>query len=160
MLIEVIIKWALIIFTYPIWWPILKVMYHELQAALWREGGLLGGTPTGRQLEALEERYGNVPSPLISESYAEYKLREEQEEADREWRKKNGISDLDAGEEGLQAGVMRPAARRSNPSSTPGGFGGRSDSPSFGSPGQTSQPSPNRPSAPNRAFGGPGKRGF
>ncbi|MFT5285687.1 MAG: hypothetical protein ACI8TQ_001852 [Planctomycetota bacterium] len=123
MILEVIFKWALIICTYRIWWPILKVMWHELQAALWREGGLLGRTPTGRELQVLEERYGNIPSPLISETFAEYKLREEQEQSDRTWRKKQGISESDDEFGASTSDVMQPAARRSNQGGPGGGAG-------------------------------------
>ena len=45
-LLENIVKYGLLIVTYPIWWPILKTLFEELQAALWREGGLIGRPPT------------------------------------------------------------------------------------------------------------------
>jgi hypothetical protein len=117
---ENILKYGFLIVTYPIWWPILKTMYAELQAALWREGGLFGREPTARELPALEEKYREFASPLINETLAEYRLREKQEEADRRDLKARG-GRPDPLE---RSDVLNPARRRGTGPST-GGAGGR-----------------------------------
>lgn len=64
--VETAIKLFAILLLAPLWWPVLKVLYQDFEAALWREGGLFGREPTGEKLKELEQRYAEYEDPLIS----------------------------------------------------------------------------------------------
>lgn len=130
-LVQNILKYGLLTVTAPLWWPILKALWNELQAALWREGGLVGRAPTPQEMPVLEERYRAFASPLINETYAEFRVREEREEqervdAKRNGKRKRGTGDDEAGARGSRGAggqqALRPAARRTaqRPASRPG----------------------------------------
>ncbi len=82
-LVENAIKYGILTATSPIWWPIAKALWAELQASLWREGGLIGRPPTAQEIPILQERYKEFLSPLVNESLAEFKAREVREEETR-----------------------------------------------------------------------------
>ncbi|HUR26952.1 MAG TPA: hypothetical protein VM509_02090 [Planctomycetota bacterium] len=61
-----VMKYVLIVGTFPVWMPFLKALYTELDDALASEGGLLGRTPTPRELKAIEADPHRSKSPLVS----------------------------------------------------------------------------------------------
>ncbi len=65
----------------PIWFPIVRELYREIEAALIEEGGLLGRTPTPDELKLLREKYKDYENPLVSEPWAEARQREQEERA-------------------------------------------------------------------------------
>ena len=144
MTLDNFLKYMLIAVTYKIWWPILKSMWTELQGALWREGGLIGGTPSARNLIILEEKYGHIESPLTSETYAQVKLREQQEELEE----KRG--------EGGGPNVVHPAARREKPGASKGNRSAPLGPADYGRP-RRSTPSSGSPKA---GFGSGTRRTF
>ncbi len=127
-------KYILIACTYRIWWPILKTMWNELQGAMWRDGGLLGRTPTGRDLVLLEEKYGHIQSPLTSETYAEFKRREVYEAENS----RGGKSGSD---------VVQPAARREGDRSKPESRGAAIAPADYGRPPSQESRAPKRNSS-------------
>ena len=151
MFFENLIKYSLIAVTYKIWWPILKTMWNELQGALWREGGLLGGTPGPRELILLEEKYGHIESPLTNETYAQVKLREQWEEEQAESAKRGGSD------------VVQPAARRTAPHSGQGSGQGSKETTigpaDYGRPRGGASATSSQPSAKG-GFGAANQRGF
>ena len=147
MFIENLIKYAILIGTYRIWWPILKTMWNELQGALWREGGLLGGTPSTQKLILLEEKYGHIQSPLTNETFAQVKLREKWEE-EQAVNAKRGGSD-----------VVQPAARRSAPSSSRGSKGAPIGPADYGRP-RGGSPASASPASSKGGYGAANRRSF
>jgi hypothetical protein len=109
-LVENIIKYGLLIATSPIWWPILRTLFEELQAALWREGGLIGRPPTQHEFPQLEKRYRNRLTPFLNESFAERQTREKEEELQAREDKRNKRKRKKAADEPETS--VRPAARR------------------------------------------------
>ena len=63
----------------PIWYPIVRELYREVEAALIEEGGLLGSQPTPDELAKLREKYKDYSDPLVSEPWAEARERQERE---------------------------------------------------------------------------------
>lgn len=110
-LLENILKYGLLIATYPIWWPILKTLWGELQVALWREGGLIGRPPTPEEVPQLEKKYRNELSPFLSETYAEVQRREKLEDDERIEAKRRGPQRKGQAAPEPSA-TIRPAARR------------------------------------------------
>ena len=147
MVIENLIKYGILIVTYKIWWPILKAMWNELQGALWREGGLIGGTPSAQQLILLEKKYGHIESPLTNETFAQVKLREKWEE-EQAANAKRGGSD-----------VVQPAARRSASSSNRGSQGTQIGPADYGRS-RGGVVAPTSSASTQRGFGAANRRGF
>ena len=63
-----IAKGALLVCSAPIWFPILKAIYHEVQSCLRLEGGLFGRKPTALELSRIHQKYGKYDDPLVSET--------------------------------------------------------------------------------------------
>lgn len=63
---ETFVKVAILSLLAPIWWPVIRTLYEDFEAALWREGGLFGREPTGEKLKELELKYADYEDPLIS----------------------------------------------------------------------------------------------
>ena len=61
------IKMLIILAMAPFWVPVLKALYEDFEAALWREGGLFRRPPTNEELAELERKYRNWKSPLVNE---------------------------------------------------------------------------------------------
>lgn len=68
---EFVLKVVILLIFSPLWYPILKLMYHEVQSSLRKEGGLLGRPPTQLELERLERQYGAYEDPLVRRTWAE-----------------------------------------------------------------------------------------
>ena len=62
-----LVKVLIIASLAPVWVPVLKALYDDFEAALWREGGLFGRPPTKDELIELERKYRHWKSPLINE---------------------------------------------------------------------------------------------
>jgi len=75
MILQTILKFAVIAALSPIWWPILKTLYREVELALLEEGGLLGRAPTPSELAAKRAKYGEYENPLVSEPWAHVRER-------------------------------------------------------------------------------------
>ncbi|QDU67309.1 hypothetical protein [Engelhardtia mirabilis] len=60
------VKILAIVLLSPLWLPVLKTLYQDVEAALWREGGLFGREPTGERLRELEQKYAEYEDPLVS----------------------------------------------------------------------------------------------
>jgi hypothetical protein len=60
------VKFLIILLLSPLWWPVAKALYLDVEAALWREGGLFGRPPTGERLRELERKYQDYEPPLVS----------------------------------------------------------------------------------------------
>jgi hypothetical protein len=87
-IVQRIIQFLFLAVTYPIWWPIAKLMYREIQGALMYEGGLFGSEPTEKQLKQLRETYGgDYESPMVSIPWARAR---EAREAELEARRNRG----------------------------------------------------------------------
>jgi hypothetical protein len=110
-LVENIFKYGLLIATSPIWWPILRTLWDELQYALWREGGLIGRPPTPEEVPQLEKRYRNHATPFLNETFAEVQRREKLEDAERVEARRRGPTKKGKAAAEPSASV-RPAARR------------------------------------------------
>lgn len=79
MILQTILKIAVLALLSPIWWPILKTLYREVEMALLEEGGLLGRPPTPEELAAKREKYGDYDNPLVSEPWAHAQARQKAE---------------------------------------------------------------------------------
>lgn len=75
MILQTILKFAVIAALSPIWWPIIKTLYREIELALLEEGGLLGRPPTPDELKEKRAKYGEYENPLVSEPWAHAKGR-------------------------------------------------------------------------------------
>ena len=59
-------KVIILLFCAPIWWPIMKAVVREIDAALRSDGGILARSYTARELKSIEERQGAYDDPLKS----------------------------------------------------------------------------------------------
>ena len=75
--VSTFIKIGIIVLLTPYWMPVVKALYDDFEAALWREGGLFGRPPTSEELAELEEKYRNWKSPLVNEPLARSRARRE-----------------------------------------------------------------------------------
>jgi hypothetical protein len=57
---------VILLFAAPIWFPIVRTLLREINAALRTEGGIMGRNYTARDLKHLEERDGAYEDPLRS----------------------------------------------------------------------------------------------
>lgn len=164
-LVENLIKYGLLIATLPIWWPILKTLFEELQYALWREGGLIGRPPTSEEIPVLEKRYADWPTPFLSESYAQHTERAKFEEEERRAEKRAGGAKAVAARAAKDAATAERAGpgsggRRGGTTLRPARRAGRQDGGNSGQrPGQRSsrqggQPGGQPGSQPGRQRGG------
>jgi hypothetical protein len=62
-----LLRWILLIGATPIWWPFLRTLWKDFNAALREEGGLLGAPPSGRELEVIRREREQEPDTLTSE---------------------------------------------------------------------------------------------
>jgi len=104
-IIENVVKYGILILTAPIWWPILKALYGELQAALWREGGLFGAAPNRREVERLEEQYRHYASPMVNQTLAEHREEQRRQKEERKQRGRRGAQE--DGDRGRRSGAKR-----------------------------------------------------
>ncbi|TAJ25208.1 MAG: hypothetical protein EPO68_00340 [Planctomycetota bacterium] len=61
------IKVLILVVLAPFWWPVLKAIYHDLNTALWREGGLFGKPPAGAELDKMIQARPKHANTLVSE---------------------------------------------------------------------------------------------
>lgn len=61
-----IVKVVILLALAPYWIPVLKAIYDDFEAALWKEGGLFGRPPTGDEYAELQQKYRRWKSPLVS----------------------------------------------------------------------------------------------
>ena len=66
----------------PLWWPVIKALYVELDQALWREGGFFGRKLSPKEIEALGKTARAAENPMVSEPWAEYRRRKARGGAD------------------------------------------------------------------------------
>lgn len=64
------VKVLILIALMPFWVPVLKAIYHDLNSAMWREGGLFGKPPAGAQLDRLMRKPPKQMTTLVSEMRA------------------------------------------------------------------------------------------
>jgi len=64
-----VFKYVVLAGTFPLWLPFLKALYTELDDALAAEGGLLGRTPTARELQVIARDPNRSKSPLVSQDF-------------------------------------------------------------------------------------------
>ena len=65
-----LLRWILLIGAAPVWWPFLRTLWRDFDAALAEEGGVFGRAPGPRELEQIRQRQAERPDPLISEPWA------------------------------------------------------------------------------------------
>lgn len=66
-----ILRWVLLIGAMPIWWPFLRTLWRDFNAALRDEGGLFGRAPTGREVERIRREQASVPPTLTNEPWVQ-----------------------------------------------------------------------------------------
>lgn len=64
-----LLRWLILIGAIPIWWPFLRTLWRDFNAALEEEGGLFGTPPGPRQIEEIERRKARAPETLVSEPW-------------------------------------------------------------------------------------------
>src|SRR5690242_13987246 len=64
-----VLRWVLLIGAAPIWWPFLKTLWNDFNAALRAEGGLFGRPPTPRELDAIRAEDAERVETLTSEPW-------------------------------------------------------------------------------------------
>jgi hypothetical protein len=64
-----ILRWVLLIGAAPIWWPFLRTLWSDFNAALREEGGLFGRAPTPRELDRIRGEASERVETLTSEPY-------------------------------------------------------------------------------------------
>ncbi len=62
-----ILRWVILIGATPIWLPFLLNLWRDFNDALREDGGLLGGTPSPRELERIRREKEKRPDILVSE---------------------------------------------------------------------------------------------
>lgn len=62
-----ILRWVLLIGSAPVWWPFLRTLWGDFNAALREDGGLFGRPPGPRELERLRSERASTPPTLLSE---------------------------------------------------------------------------------------------
>lgn len=65
-----ILKFVLVIGALPWALPFIKALVRDLILAFEEDGGLLGDTPSRKQLEEIRRRKAERPDPLVSEPLA------------------------------------------------------------------------------------------
>ncbi len=71
LIIDKIIQLAFLAVTSPLWVPVVKLMYREVQSSLREEGGLFGRKPTPRERERIEHELGAYEHPMVVETWDE-----------------------------------------------------------------------------------------
>ena len=99
-------KVVILLFCAPIWWPIMKTIVREIDAALRSDGGILARSYNARELKSIEEKYGTYDDPLKSIP--------------------RGSSEERRGARGRSAGTGTGARAGGQPSAPRGGSTGRS----------------------------------
>jgi 3-deoxy-7-phosphoheptulonate synthase len=94
------VKYAILLFTAPLWLPFLQALWRALNDALREEGGVMGVAPTENELEVLNRERAREISPLVSVTWEEHERGHDAESA-RERRS------------GAAAPVVRPRGFRS-----------------------------------------------
>jgi hypothetical protein len=61
----------------PLWWPVVKALYSEIDQALWKEGGLFGRKLSATEIERMARHPPESENQLVSEPWAEYRRRME-----------------------------------------------------------------------------------
>ncbi|MBM3977015.1 MAG: hypothetical protein FJ299_08500 [Planctomycetes bacterium] len=61
------VKLLILLVLMPFWWPMVKAIYHDLNTAMWREGGLFGRPPAGAELDRLTRHPPKQTKTLVSE---------------------------------------------------------------------------------------------
>ncbi|MBK7877258.1 MAG: hypothetical protein IPJ77_16200 [Planctomycetes bacterium] len=64
-----ILRWVLLIGAAPIWWPFIRILWRDFNAALRDEGGLFGRAPVGRELERIQREQAAAPPTLTHEPW-------------------------------------------------------------------------------------------
>jgi hypothetical protein len=64
-----ILRWVLLIGAAPIWWPFLRTLWRDFNAALAEEGGLFGRPPGPRERERLRLEREKAPATLTHEPW-------------------------------------------------------------------------------------------
>lgn len=62
-----ILRWVLLIGAAPIWWPFLRTLWRDFNAALRAEGGLFGRKPGPREMARLEGDAVSRTETLVNE---------------------------------------------------------------------------------------------
>jgi hypothetical protein len=64
-----ILRWGLLIGATPIWWPFLRALWRDFNAALRDEGGLFGREPSAKEMEEARRTGTNEHDTLVSEPW-------------------------------------------------------------------------------------------
>ena len=64
-----IIKYVVIVGSFPLWLPFARALYIELNDALAAEGGLFGRTPSAREVAIIVADPNRSKSPLVNEEF-------------------------------------------------------------------------------------------
>ena len=62
-----IVKYLLLLLTAPIWWPVLKQIWLEVNRMLADDGGVFGRAPTEPELRRVRRELDDLGDPLVNE---------------------------------------------------------------------------------------------
>lgn len=65
-----IVKYLLLALTAPIWLPVLKALWVEVDRMLLEDGGVFGRPPSAKEVEELRAERAGRPDPLVNEPLA------------------------------------------------------------------------------------------
>jgi hypothetical protein len=66
----VFFKLMILLAISPVWFPVIRAIWEEMNLALQEEGGVLGRAPTPNQLEMIRQERTWRPDPLVHEPFA------------------------------------------------------------------------------------------
>ena len=72
-----LIKYTLLLVTAPLWFPFVKALWEELNAALRLDGGLMGDAPSRTRRKQLETEIAQEEPRLVHETLAHERARRE-----------------------------------------------------------------------------------
>src|SRR5438552_18863603 len=64
-----LLRWGLLIGAAPIWWPFLRALWRDFNAALREEGGLFGREPSAKEMEEMRHTGAKAPDTMVSEPW-------------------------------------------------------------------------------------------
>lgn len=114
-----ILRWILILGSAPVWWPFLRTLWRDFNAALEEDGGLFGRPPSGRDLERIRRARAAAPSTMLSERFVKPGDRRRTRLGARASASSGRAASSTASSAGGSAGNGNPGAARTAPGATP-----------------------------------------
>ncbi len=65
-----IVKYLLVALAAPLWLPVLRALWVEVNRMLVEDGGVFGRPPSAKEAEALREDLAGLPDSLVHEPFA------------------------------------------------------------------------------------------